>query len=270
MPKRRLLTIVAGVVAAVMVLIVLPSYLATRPSFFSRYPNLKAKYVPWSTSTHVEGGCEGCHVPPRVIPRTAYRLRMAGEFYLSFVMRNRQPDIFPVPTNEACLACHSDLRSVSPKGDLRIPHRAHVNILKMKCIQCHNFLVHEKSPEGKHTPPMRGCLKCHNGDTAKNGCTACHTNKAAPATHQAPDWLIVHPERAKSTDCNSCHKWTDDWCVDCHARRPKSHTKDWRAQHGATIKVHRSCEACHEKPFCIRCHGEFPVENLNPALSLVK
>ena len=143
--------------------------------FFGRVPSLSKKYETWSTSTHVEAGCEGCHVPPNAVARTTYRVRMVGEFYLSLVFRSREPKVFGTPTNEACLACHNDLRTVSPKGDLQIPHRAHVTVLKMKCVECHNYVVHEKSPEGKNTPPMAGCLRCHDGDTAKNGCTVCHT-----------------------------------------------------------------------------------------------
>jgi len=269
-PRRKRLLIAGLVVLVVFLLLVLPGILASRPSFFGRYPGLSAKYEPWSTSSHAETGCEECHVSPRFLPRTAYRVRMVGEFYLSLVARGRVPRVFATPTNEACLDCHNDLRSVSPKGDLQIPHRAHVTILKMKCVECHGYLVHEKSPEGKHVPPMRACLKCHDGDTAKNNCTACHTEKAAPATHTAPDWLIVHAQKAAETDCNSCHKWTDDWCADCHARRPASHGADWRAKHGDVVAKHRSCEACHDAQFCIRCHGEVPQENLNPNLKPVE
>jgi len=194
-----------------LVFVVAPGFIASRPAFFERYPTLADKYEPWSTSTHVEAGCEGCHVPPKVLAQTGYRLRMAGEFYRSLVSRSSEPKVFGTPTNEACLACHSDLRTVSPKGDLQIPHRAHVTILKMKCIECHNFLVHETSPAGTHTPPMAGCLRCHDGDTAKDGCTSCHTEKAAPESHQAPDWSVVHAQRAAEPECQSCHKWTEAW-----------------------------------------------------------
>lgn len=257
-------------VLALVLLVLIPGFLATRPGFFARFPSLKDKQKAWSTSTHAEAGCESCHVPPNAIARTTYRARMVGEFYLSLVSRSREPKVFGTPTNEACLACHNDLRTISPKGDLQIPHRAHVTVLKMKCVECHNYVVHDKSPAGKHTPPMKGCLRCHNGDTAKNGCTVCHTQKAAPESHRAADWTIVHAQKATDPECNSCHKWTDNWCVDCHARRPRSHGADWRAAHGAQAAKQRSCEACHEAAFCVHCHGEFPAGNLNPGLKLVK
>lgn len=271
MRRRRL--IVAGVaVLAFMLLVVLPGYLALQPAFFGRYPALATKHEPWSTSTHAEVGCQACHVRPTTIAQGVYRARMVGEFYLSFASRSREPNLFGKPTNDACLSCHFDLRTVSPSGDLRIPHRAHVSILKMQCVECHNYLVHEKNPAGKHTPRMDDCLRCHNGDTAENACTACHTEKAAPKTHRTKDWLVLHPRDAAEpgAECTDCHKFTDKWCVDCHTRRPQSHAKDWRAIHGLRIAKHRNCEACHAAPFCVRCHGEVPNLNLNPALRIVQ
>ena len=40
--------------------------------------------------------------------------------------------------------------------------------------------------------------------------------------------------------------------------------------HGAAVKLHRGCEACHAAPFCTRCHGVVPKLNFDPALKLVK
>ncbi len=270
-PRRSHRLIRVGlVVFAVLVLLVLPGYLASRPGFFERYPSLSDQYGPWSKSTHVEAGCEGCHVSPAVGSRAAYRVRMVGEFYRSIVFRAKAPAVFSAPTNEACLTCHSDLRSVSPAGDLQIPHRAHVTVLEMQCIECHSYLVHELNPQGKHTPTMEGCLTCHDGDRAKDACTACHTAKAAPATHSGADWLVVHGTKKDDPACVSCHQWKDDWCADCHSQRPASHGSDWRAVHGEAVKRNRSCEACHDGPFCIRCHGEVPPDNFDAGLKIVE
>ncbi|MRS13083.1 MAG: hypothetical protein EG823_08445 [Actinobacteria bacterium] len=262
----------AGLVAlGILTLIVLPGYLASMPGFFGRYKALDGQYEPWAVSTHAEAGCQTCHVPPEPLPRIVYRVRMVGEFYLSLVSRStRTPGYFASPTNEACLECHSDLRSVSPKGDLQIPHRAHIGILKMRCVECHNYLVHELSPEGKHVPPMVECLECHDGRDAEDACTACHTAKAAPESHSAGDWQFTHAEAAKADGCEECHKWREDWCVDCHTDRPVSHAADWRAVHGDRVVEHRNCEACHTGDFCIRCHGELPQLNFDPALRLVE
>jgi len=263
--RRRRLVRTGAVVAVVVLLVGVPIVLTMQPGFFGRMPALAEQYNPWSTSAHAEVGCEGCHVSPRPLQQATYRVRMIGEFYLSLVLRSREPSVFATPTNDACLECHNDLRSVSPKGDLQIPHRAHVTILKMDCVQCHAYLVHESNPAGKLLPTMASCMKCHDGDTAKDTCTACHTRKAAPDSHRASNWLVAHPKNAASPECDSCHKWTEDWCADCHATRPRSHGDDWRSVHGERVKVRRNCEACHKDSFCVPCHGEVPQENLNPA-----
>jgi hypothetical protein len=140
----------------------------------------------------------------------------------------------------------------------------------MDCVECHGYLVHEKSATGKNTPTMAACLRCHDGDTAKNACTACHTEKAAPDSHKAASWTIVHAEQGKDPQCVKCHAWTKNWCVDCHSRRPRSHGGNWRATHGDRAVKQRSCEACHKASFCIRCHGEVPQANFDPALKLVE
>ena len=266
----RRLALIGVAVFAVLALVALPGYLASRPGFFGRYPALSEQYEPWASSTHLEAGCEGCHVPPDPVPRAAYRARLVGEFYLSLVARSREPGYFKTPTNDACLACHSDLRTISPKGDLQIPHRAHITILEMDCVECHNYLVHELSPEGKHTPPMIECLRCHDGDIARDACTACHTQKAAPESHSAADWLVTHADETADPECVTCHKWKVDWCADCHRDLPRSHTSDWRAIHRDRVAEHRNCEACHEGDFCERCHGVVPQLNYDPTLELVE
>lgn len=268
--RRAILKRAAVVVAAIGLVFVLPGYLGSRPGFFGRFPATAQEHETWAKSTHLEAACSDCHVPPRASSRAAFHARMVGEFYLALLPGSRAPKVLSRPTNAACLACHNDLRSVSPKGDLQIPHRAHVQILKMECVQCHDFLVHQASPEGKNTPPMSGCLGCHDGDTADNACTSCHTEKAAPATHRSKDWLVEHSREATDEKCAKCHRWAENWCAECHAHRPRSHGRNWRAVHGEHVKTRRSCEACHETKFCVPCHGEVPGLNFDPALKVVR
>jgi hypothetical protein len=263
--------VVLGVaIAAIAVFAVIPGYLASQPQFYQRYANTSGRYKTWSTSVHARVSCQSCHIPPNPIAQTVHALRMPGEFYLSLLLPSRPPMPLPVPTNAACQSCHTDLRKVSPSGDLNIPHRAHVDVLKLQCVQCHDYLVHTTNPVGTHKPTMSGCLRCHNGRTAKDNCSACHTDKALPANHKAADWVVVHPDMQKQIDCAKCHKWTQNWCAKCHATRPRSHTKTWRTDHGQAVKTHRNCEACHEAAFCIRCHGTRPTLNLDPNLKIVR
>jgi hypothetical protein len=55
---------------------------------------------------------------------------MLGAFYTSIVFKSAHGTLLATPTNEACRSCHPDWRTVSPTGDLKIPHRAHVVVLK--------------------------------------------------------------------------------------------------------------------------------------------
>lgn len=270
-PRRRRAALVGGVIAVLLVvLVIVPAYIATRPTYLERYPGLKPRVETWASSVHAKAGCQSCHAKPDAISQGVYAARMLGEFYLSPVMRSREPDLFKRPVNASCSDCHFDLRTVSPEGDLNIPHRAHVNVLELDCVTCHKYLVHETSPEGKHTPRMVACLTCHDGDQAENACTTCHTAKAAPESHKAADWVVVHPERQKGDDCAECHAWTERWCAECHTRRPRSHVEKWRSLHGEKTSERRNCEVCHDGPFCIECHGEVPQVNYDPGLKRVE
>jgi hypothetical protein len=269
-PGWKRLAVRAGIPLALLGLFVLlPGYVASQPAFLGRYPRFDAPYKTWSTSVHAKVSCQRCHRQPDTASQLTYGARMTGEFYLALVAPGRDPKLFEQPSNESCRSCHTDLRTVSPKGDLNIPHRAHVDVLKLKCVDCHRYLVHDKSPEGKNTPPMNGCLRCHDGKRAKNACSACHTDKVEPLTHRAADWLIVHPAKAGAA-CNKCHAWKTDWCADCHSKRPRDHAAAWRSQHALAVAKHRNCEACHKADFCIRCHGEVPGLNFRPELKYVR
>ncbi|MDO8964038.1 MAG: cytochrome c3 family protein [Coriobacteriia bacterium] len=270
-PGRRRLLIRVGIVALVLVALVgVPGYIGSQPGFLQRYSYLDGEYASWSTSVHAKVACQQCHAAPDLPAQAAYSARMLGEAYLSVVMPNRKLDVFAKPTNASCSSCHIDLRTVSPSGDLNIPHRAHVSVLKLDCVRCHTYLVHTKSSDGKHVPPMAACLTCHDGKQAKNACATCHTAKAAPASHRAADWVVVHPDKQQGGECAKCHKWRADWCAECHSKRPRSHVAKWRSTHGEKVKTHRNCEACHDAAFCVRCHGELPKQNFNPALRVVK
>lgn len=268
--RKRGLVRVAGVLLLLVFVAVLPGYMALQPRFVERYANMDDAYTSWAGSTHAEVACRECHVSPRLVAQSAFAFRMLGEFYVSIVMPGRQPALFPKPKNAACTSCHLDTRTTSPTGDLKIPHRAHVRVLKLQCVYCHSYVVHKASPEGRHTPRMSTCLTCHDGKRARKDCPVCHVRKDVPANHRESDWLIVHPAKQKELDCDECHAWTPRWCRQCHARRPVSHKGRWRSNHRFGVERHRNCEACHKGPFCVRCHGEVPNLNFDPALKYVE
>lgn len=256
--KHRRLLIFFAIVLLLSLLICIPLYLTSLPSYYVGYKNIKSYYKTWRVSTHAEVGCTQCHVKPVNREIAIFRAKMVGEFYLRFILNSNKPRIFNKPVNTSCLECHSGTRTASPSGDLLIPHRAHVDILKMDCIDCHSWVVHRKNPEGNHRPRMITCLSCHNGKRASNKCEDCHKKKSFPVSHRAQDWLIIHNEKTEEVDCKQCHGWIPDYCQDCHQKKPVSHAGRWRTFHRLKVAKHRNCETCHKDPFCIRCHGEVP------------
>lgn len=263
--KRPWVLPAALAVFAIATSILLPGYIASRPAFLERYEVFDKHYSSWRKSTHAEIACQSCHVPPGQVDQALFNMRMLAEFYLSAAMPARTPKLFGKPGNASCETCHYTSRTVSPSGDLKIPHRAHVGVLKLKCVHCHKWVVHFKNPEGKHTPRMKTCLVCHNGTKAKKKCATCHKRKSFPLSHRSPEWLVVHPDRQKQVNCRRCHGWTATWCRQCHSQRPNSHKGRWRTTHRFKVRDHRNCEACHKGPFCVRCHGEVPKLNIGRA-----
>lgn len=267
--RRRLMWLGLAVLALA-VLVVAPGYYASQPGYLARYPNLSAPYKAWATSKHKDVSCESCHVPPTITAWVAHSAVMVGQFYVSLISPERQLGGYPPPTSATCHGCHESLISVSPDGDLKIPHRAHVDVLGLACVRCHSNLVHHPNAAGRDIPQMITCLTCHDGKQAKNACATCHTAKAAPDSHRAANWDTIHPREVGKVDCASCHAWTVKWCADCHARLPRSHTTTWRADHPPAVKANRNCEVCHTGDFCVRCHGVVPSLNFNAAVKLVE
>ena len=264
--------------ALVVIFVLGPGYTATQSDCYARFEDLGAYHQTWTESTHANVTCQSCHVRPSAVAQTTYAVRMVGEIYVSLLPLDREPQTLGRPTNDACDECHVDLRSVSPAGDLLIPHTAHVDALGIDCITCHvGELVHNDDPSVSTTPRMATCLTCHDGEVAKENCDACHTEKATPESHQDPQFIVSHADLRDEIDCESCHAWRDEWCLDCHARRPRSHgsgvdPSEWRKEHREVVyaREQRNCEACHEAPFCTECHGEVPARNLDPTLTLAR
>jgi hypothetical protein len=255
--KRRRWVVLAGVALglAVAVLLILPVYSTLQPEYYSRYPALRVRMDNWAKSTHAKIGCAGCHLDPGPMGFLTFAARSIPDFYSQLLQGPRSTNLLSVPDKEACQKCHTNYRQVSPQGDLLIPHRAHVVVLDMNCAYCHRNLVHSANTQGFNSPEMSTCLNCHNGHKATAVCAKCHTGKQAPASHQAADWLQVHSTKTKSVDCGKCHGFTQNFCADCHSKRPASHTANWKSAHAVPAAENRKrCLVCHAETFCKTCH----------------
>ena len=187
--KERL--IVSAILAFLVIVMGVPMYTARQSEYYKGFNGTKDYYRTWKISTHEKMSCIECHVEPGSQNRVIFVARAVGEHYIRFIASGKT-NLFQRPTRQACQECHTTYRVVSASGDLLVPHRAHIEILKMSCADCHHAVVHTQNTRGINTPRMETCLKCHNGEKASAKCKSCHTEKAYPKSHQAKDWLEVH------------------------------------------------------------------------------
>lgn len=259
-PRRTMRFVVAGaiaVAAVVIVALVLPVYSTLQPAYYARYPDLKVRMENWRGSTHARIPCSGCHVDPGPMGYLAFASRSIPAFYSQLIEGPSSTNLLRVPDRQACQKCHTSYRQVSSSGDLLIPHRAHVEVLKVNCPVCHKNLVHSANTRGYNSPEMTMCLsKCHDGNQATSACAKCHTRKNVPDSHRRKDWLATHSAMTETIDCGQCHAWSPDYCKECHAKRPKSHVGNWKKNHKVVAKQRgeKGCLTCHDKKFCKSCH----------------
>jgi len=254
--RRRVLTWVAvGFAVAVIVALALPGFSVTQPGYYRRYPALAKRMDHWATSTHSRIKCTECHVNPGVEEFLVFAAKAVPAFYSQLITGPSSTNLLGPPERQACQRCHTAYRTVSPAGDLLIPHKAHVQVLNMDCVACHKNLVHTPNRRGFNRPEMETCLECHDGDKASDKCVDCHTRKQTPDSHDRKDWLQTHGRMAETQDCAECHDWTPKYCEECHKKRPPSHVGNWKKGHGPEAKKRGDgCLVCHDKKFCEECH----------------
>lgn len=247
-----------GLLFIVGLILAIPAYITSQNQYCSTCHSMEPYYKTWETSTHADASCVQCHVEPGFKNQVYHFVRTNREIWTNLVGAKGKSQYYSQPSNDLCFTCHTEYRDVSASGDLLIPHSAHVKMRNLACVDCHKYLVHYKNPEGKNTPSMTICYKCHNGVQAKKDCVACHTKKAVPETHRKPDFKEVHGELAKTTgkECAKCHGWTTGYCTECHLKRPASHEGiAFRTNHRHSAKVREAgCYVCHGKAFCKNCH----------------
>ncbi len=258
-PRSTRRVVIAALVALCVFAVFWPVFSALQPAYYERYPALRSRMVNWRGSTHSVWSCAACHVGPGLENQASFALKSIPAFYEQIVAGPNETNLLGLPTNQACQQCHTAYRTVSPGGDLRIPHRAHVLVLKLKCVMCHQRLVHYRNVEGYNRPKMTFCLaSCHNGKKATDKCAKCHTQKQVPPNHKHRGWLATHGRRTAEINCGTCHGWAPRLCQACHVKRPTTHRGNWKKLHRVRARERgKGCLFCHGgKPFCLKCHDK--------------
>lgn len=257
--QRRRRFIAGAGLAFFVIILTLPLFSIGRPGFYERFKPLRGRIQTWHTSTHAQMTCLACHLEPGTEKALEFLARAMPVYYGAVLGQTGDPGLFTTPTKAACQKCHTAYRQVSASGDLLIPHRAHVVVLKLNCADCHQRLVHSPNPSGFNSPKMGYCLsKCHDGRKATNRCTDCHTEKATPDNHKSGNWLQVHGQKTEQINCGRCHGWAPKLCQACHTSRPRTHVGNWKKEHkGRALIRGKGCLVCHGgKKFCLKCHDE--------------
>lgn len=218
---RYLIPIVLGVVVLLGVILLVPVYVTSTPSFCSNCHVMDQHVSSWEKSTHNRSGCVFCHVKPGFWNLALNQIVVSKNIYLNVFGKAQMPKEIRSATNENCLQgkCHTTNRNVSTSGDLLIPHKDHVEMRGLQCKDCHFNVVHT-ARGGTPRPPMGVCAMCHNGTIAPDACTTCHTKP--PSAQEAHPGLALETHadigKGRARDCYGCHHAHFDACTGqgCH------------------------------------------------------
>ncbi|MCL5040783.1 MAG: NapC/NirT family cytochrome c [Firmicutes bacterium] len=281
----------------------------SRPDFCASCHEMKAEYTTWQESAHSRVNCTTCHIPPGMGNFIKHKISALEQVYrhVFHLVPDKIVLKDPIP-NEVCLKCHVVSREVTASGDLIVPHAKHIKENGALCVDCHARSTHGGLAETKDFQPteanlvklttleskdfrprMAECMGCHNGQKAFYTCDRCHKTIKTPPTHDNQTWASAHGELAKAdvVSCIKCHsiplgKFPDlskptlaeevrsnDFCLDCHLKRPPSHNQTWALGHAREGKADRiGCLVCHDeqKPaspearvnpvYCTKCHSQ--------------
>ena len=238
------LSIGGGVIVLVIVAAFVTAHFTSASSFCDTCHEMDPYYATWQASEHSGAECRDCHIPPGTVSYIETKLGSFREIYVHFFGKADAPlTVTREIPNASCFRCHDD-----PPADPSLPtvtfsHAEHA--ARTDCITCHVRLVHKTLPPGHLDPgQMSSCFRCHDGSTAPNNCSYCHT-----APHE------------KRGECSSCHNTSGFTsaggnhpfaltgahasltCTQCHVSKPGV----------ANIP---GTELAQADPACISCHGD--------------
>lgn len=178
----------------------------------------------------------------------------------------------------SCLDCHSGVAhgKISESNLTKRSNLSKWNLTVAKSV------MYEKE---NTIVMMGGCMSCHTARDATLECGACHETAMLPESHKNPQFaLTLHGEEANNNieSCHDCHKYMtvkeievdltkkkqknyndltknkknqipvpnyiyeNDFCRNCHSKRPPSHEGNFFLRHGALANKNlNKCYGCH-------------------------
>ncbi|MEE8437806.1 MAG: cytochrome c3 family protein [Candidatus Neomarinimicrobiota bacterium] len=169
---------------------------------------------------------------------------------------------------------------------IKFSHEYHLEEQELECDVCHESVFSSTKVFQSNFPEKDVCNDCHDGDTAPDDCSFCHSNADDPRALPVqiiPQLIFSHKfHLGQGIDCESCH--ADVWetnltkkskpiemplCMTCHeeprtnkdcftchesllGKTPDSHLFAWKENHG--LEVTNNCFQCHRQDSCDDCH----------------
>ncbi len=209
-----------------------------------------------SNLVHKSVSCYSCHRTSGLTGLATEKLkevRMVGA-----QLRGKESGWSTPIGNTVCLRCHEKItKGVAVAGKIKVSHE---EILQegYSCQECHTASGHSPK-ELDPSLAMERCSFCHDGRSARQDCSLCHTNNVLAKNKTVPLKEPTHPIRGEAKHgvgniytCKGCH--AEAVCSKCHLAMP--HPDNWTYRHGnEAIKQPKACSTCHiAEVMCRDCH----------------
>jgi nitrate/TMAO reductase-like tetraheme cytochrome c subunit len=272
--------------------------LTMSPQFCSMCHEMKPEYYTYKASSHQNIKCTDCHIEPGIDKLVIHKVTALKEVYLHVTGTFYSPIKMKHPIKDSiCQKCHNmENRSVTPTGDLIIPHAKHANE-RIACAKCHKGVAHGSIADKSVTfssdydkwdeslgqafmsetksvsPSMDICMNCHRLRKGPLACKACHTTGMVPVNHKSEEFKNGgHGKNAAKNlyYCDSCHSYMSYEKIEGMEKKPKFQEfldKGKKNQVPMTVdnyaKVNTFCKNCHskrppshKKDFFLMNHGQ--------------
>lgn len=210
--------------------------ISSTSTFCALCHEMKPEAMTWKASIHSQISCADCHVESGVLNIGAYKLGSPTHFSTHITSNYQIPiKIKGKISNDVCLGCHTYARTFTPPIDVKMPHREHIEVFKLNCVDCHYKVAHGGIYERKLTDDgvfeswspdmakvqvqpqftevvMEDCIACHKTRKGPTNCSACHSEIVEPQSHQTNKWDNEHGKEALANgtnECNKCHSITN-------------------------------------------------------------
>lgn len=201
-----------------------------------------AAFASRANATHAAVSCSACHVAPGARGAFDAAVDGAANLRVQFFHGTRPAGTGTFVANESCLTCHRVVTSgVMLARGIRMRHSDVLGI-GYACTDCHNTAGHGDKVSRPRFPDMSQCIMCHDGVTARNGCSLCHSTDVGTATRQPGDQYVK--AYIPVDTCRGCHSMAP--CIKCHGLE-LPHSQEF-------IDGYHARRALLEPTVCVRCH----------------